>query len=102
MHLASFNSVFLEEAFDEKEVARILNEERANPTKVFTVAADKPFTVTAIPETKAVSVAPKVTDKAFYGIAGRIINKLRPNTEAHPMGLLLEFLERRCRKRPRY
>jgi hypothetical protein len=92
MHLMVFNNVFLEESFADEDVRRILSEERANPTTVFTVVADKPFAVTAIPETKVVSVSPKITDKAFYGIAGRIINKLRPNTEAHPMGLLLEFL----------
>jgi len=92
LRLQAYNEVFLEEAFDEFDVERILNEERENPTKVLTVQADKPFVVTAIPETKVVSLTPKIPEKVFYGIAGRIINKLRPNTESHPMGNLLEFL----------
>src|SRR5258708_23182894 len=35
---------------------------------------------------------PPIPEKAFYGLAGRIIQKLRPQTESHPMGNLLEFL----------
>ena len=92
MYLSAYNDVFLTESLDEEDVERILNEERENPTKVFTVQAKTPFVVTAIPKSRVVSVAPKIPEKAFYGIAGRIINKLRPNTESHPIGNLLEFL----------
>jgi hypothetical protein len=35
---------------------------------------------------------PPVPEEAFYGLAGQIINKLRPQTESHPMGNLLELL----------
>jgi hypothetical protein len=93
--LKAYNDVFLKESFEECDVDRFFYEERTNPTEDFStkVQSDKPpFVATAIPEKKVVSLSPKIQDKAFYGIAGRIVNKLRPNTEAHPMGLLLEFL----------
>src|ERR1700674_5685756 len=33
-----------------------------------------------------------IGDGAFYGILGRIIRKLQPQTESHPMGNLLELM----------
>jgi hypothetical protein len=35
---------------------------------------------------------PPVPEEALHGLAGEIVKKLRPQTESHPMGLLLEFM----------
>ena len=37
-------------------------------------------------------VKPTLSEIAYYGLAGAIIKKLEPHTEAHPAGLLIEFL----------
>ena len=47
---------------------------------------------TFLTDTLKAPAGPPIPEKAFYGLAGRIINKLRPQTESHPMGNLLEFL----------
>ncbi len=35
---------------------------------------------------------PTIREEAFYGIAGRFVKTVEPHTEAHPVGLLLQFL----------
>ncbi len=90
--LNAWNEVMLaNEPFKAEDVERILTEERTHPTQVFTHTVLHPSKVTAR-KAPAVSPTPKIPENAFYGIAGRIINKIRPNTESHPIGNLLEFL----------
>lgn len=45
-----------------------------------------------LPKTVLMSHGLQVPDKAFHGIAGRIIAKIQPETESHPVGNLIEFL----------
>jgi len=80
--LIAFNQACLKEPVSAERIDQILSEEHAKLN----------IKVTAIPERKVESSTPRIPEEAFYGIAGRIIDKLRPNTESHPMGNLLEFL----------
>jgi hypothetical protein len=45
-----------------------------------------------VPTTSSLVVRPKLSPVALYGLAGDIIKKLEPHTEAHPAGLLVELL----------
>src|SRR5258708_25645770 len=56
------------------------------------VSAAKVEEETFLTDALRAPAGPPIPEKAFYGLAGRIINKLRPQTESHPMGNLLEFL----------
>lgn len=87
--LQGYNRVFLEEPFADADVQKILEEEIAQPSAVLRIPRIKS---TAVAEKKTVAATPKIIEQAFYGLAGQIINKLRPNTESHPMGNLLELL----------
>ena len=56
------------------------------------VAAAKVEEETFLTDALRAPAGPPIPEKAFYGLAGRIVQKLRPQTESHPMGNLLEFL----------
>jgi hypothetical protein len=56
------------------------------------VASAKAEEETFLTDALRAPAGPPIPEKAFYGLAGRIVNKLRPQTESHPMGNLLEFL----------
>src|SRR5262245_44850756 len=43
-------------------------------------------------ENKAAEPWPELHDKALHGLAGEIINTIKPQTEADPVAILLQFL----------
>jgi len=87
---------------DDKDVARIAKSatryEKDTATKL-TIGGKDPETgiqVSAPPATLASAptwnISVPYSEEIFYGLAGKIIRKLQPNTESHPVGNLLELL----------
>jgi len=63
-------------------IDRALNKQ----TEKLLVEADKEY------EAFKPKMAPPINEKMFYGLPGRIIKKLSPETESHPVGNLVELL----------
>ncbi|MGD0957412.1 MAG: bifunctional DNA primase/polymerase [Candidatus Acidiferrales bacterium] len=85
---------------------RVINQKQCQPplddADVITIATSiSRYPAGALPSTptdaeaetpRAVIVRPELSETAFYGLAGRIIKKLQPQTESHPAGNLGELL----------
>lgn len=67
----------------------LFTSQSANPADWGEFDSERESTSTPVPPSPD---APKLDDDALYGLAGRIIKKLDPQTESHPAGNLVELL----------
>ena len=100
------NETDLAEPLDEKEVlviARSVSRYDKGPSgATVTLAGVEPGAVVEAPKTPVETIAEAAaknknihidySEDVFYGLAGKIIKKLQPETESHPVGNLLELL----------
>lgn len=56
------------------------------------VPASAPLSTTQVSAPMNLNISVPYSEEIFYGLAGKIIRKLQPNTESHPVGNLLELL----------